>query len=102
MLVKAGVVASTWAYEAGVVDEIEGVAVVWRTRLTSLKASSDQRSTFKTYIVCSISLPKLLVPGCRSRAGDGSKTYLQSISFPESASRMMRRTQGGGVIGRRS
>jgi hypothetical protein len=39
-----------------VVDEMDGVAVVCRTRLTSLRASSDQRSTFNTYMVCSISL----------------------------------------------
>ncbi len=60
MLVKAGVVASTWAYEAGVVEEMDGVAVVWRTRLTSLKASSDHRSTFRTYMVCSISLDEVI------------------------------------------
>ena len=40
---------------------MDGVAVVWRTRLTSLVASSDQRSTFRTYIVCSISLENAAV-----------------------------------------
>ena len=52
----AGVVCSIWAYDAGDVEDIEGVAVVCRTRFTSFKASSDHRSTLRTYMVCSISL----------------------------------------------
>jgi hypothetical protein len=52
----AGVFCSICAYDAGDVDDIEGVAVVWRTRFTSFKASSDHRSTLRTYMVCSISL----------------------------------------------
>jgi hypothetical protein len=103
----AGVVCSIWAYDAGDVDDIDGVAVVWRTRFTSFRASSDQRSTFRTYIVCSISLsdkyaPGQLQPKCSVSVRGRWSTYLQSISFPVLASLTMSLTQGGGVMGRRS
>jgi hypothetical protein len=35
-------------------------------------------------------------------SGEINETHLQSTSFPEATSVMMRRTHGGGVIGRRS
>jgi hypothetical protein len=51
ILVKAGVLPlfSICSNEAGVVDEIEGVVVVCRTRFTSFVASSDHRSTLRTW-----------------------------------------------------
>ena len=61
MLANAGV-ASICAYDAGVVDEMEGVDVVCRTRLTSFRASSDHRSTLRTYMVCSMSLGRSVLP----------------------------------------
>ena len=106
----AGVVCSIWAYDAGDVEDIEGVAVVCRTKFTSFKASSDHRSTLRTYMVCSISLlSEQGAPGQpRSRQapshqwGGRQTTHLQSISLPVFASLTMSLTQGGGVMGRRS
>jgi len=73
MLAKAGDALSICSNDAGVVDEMEGVVVVWRTRFTSLRASSDQRSTLMTYMLWSISLG----PGLGQRSvpflGRGSK-----------------------------
>jgi len=88
-----------------VVDEMEGVAVVCLTRFTSLKASSDHRSTFRTYIVCSISLQdKQNCEHACSRAENvhWNATYLQFTSLPVFLSMTISLTQGGGVIGRRS
>lgn len=34
--------------------------------------------------------------------GESKETYLQSTSFPETISVIIKRTQGGGVMGRRS
>jgi hypothetical protein len=107
----AGVACSIWAYDAGDVDDIEGVAVVWRTRFTSFKASSDHRSTLRTYIVYSISLLRgrggnhhvsIAIQGSGGFQGRAGQTHLQSISLPVFASFTMSFTQGGGVIGRRS
>lgn len=111
MLAKAGDALSICSNDAGVVDEMEGVVVVWRTRFTSLRASSDQRSTLMTYMLWSISLGpglgqrSVLLSGERKQATRGMMvmtTYLQSTSLPVWASVTIRRTQGGGVMGRRS
>ena len=50
ILAKAGVLDVRLPYEAGVVDEIEGVPLEWRTRLTSLEPSAFHRSTLRTNI----------------------------------------------------
>jgi len=44
----AGVACSSDEYDAGVVEEIDGVAVEWRTRFTSCRASADHRLTLRT------------------------------------------------------
>lgn len=67
------------AYDAGVVDEMDGVAVVCLTRLTSFKASSDQRSTFRTYMVCSISLRHPVSSGRAVRSVNPS--YILAVDF---------------------
>jgi hypothetical protein len=79
------------------VQEMEGEVAEWRTRLTSLWPSEDQRSTLRTNMPWSTSL-LLLADVCW---GDCT-THLQSTSFPVETSVIMRRTQGGGVMGRRS
>ena len=78
-------------------QEMEGEVAEWRTRLTSLWPSEDQRSTLRTNMPWSTSL-LLLADVCW---GDCT-THLQSTSFPVETSVIMRRTQGGGVMGRRS
>lgn len=53
---KAGVLDVRPPYDAGVVDEMEGVPLECRTRLTSREPSSFHRSTLRTNIPCSIEL----------------------------------------------
>lgn len=59
-----------------------GAPLLWRTRLTSRAPSASQRSTVRTKKVLSMSLA--------------------SMGLPVAASHTIRRTHGGGVMGRRS
>lgn len=56
MFAKAGVLDDRLPYDAGVVDEIEGVPLEWRTKLTSRVPSLSHRSTLRTNIPWSIEL----------------------------------------------
>ena len=91
---------------------MEGEVAECRTRLTSLVASADQRSTVRMKYEVSMSLSEVkvsLVLHCLSsmignevQAASGGKTDFMSISLCVLASFTISLIQGGGVMGRLS